>query len=146
MWVSCGKSDLDVCSEGDRMNTWDLVKRKLESKLSTDSYQNWISKTEFSHIQDQTICVIVPNEETRVWMDREYSHLVNTILSGMGMGLSAVAYELPQNGRVSEGSSKDDLFNSPRTQLNPRYTFDKFVVGSCNQFAHAVAQSVATSP
>jgi chromosomal replication initiator protein len=128
------------------MNTWDLIKRQLESKLSPDSYQNWVSKTEFSHIQDNQLLVSVPNEETRAWMETEYSNIVNTILRSMGVGLSVV-YELPtQNGRGPESPSKDDLFNSPRTQLNPKYTFDNFVVGSCNQFAHAAAQSVATSP
>jgi len=128
------------------MNTWDLIKRQLEAKLSTDSYQNWVSGTEFSHIQDKTLFVVVPNEETRVWMDSEYAPLVSAILNDMRAGLSRVVYELPQNGRTTEEGSKDDLFNSPRTQLNPRYTFDNFVVGSCNQFAHAAAQSVATSP
>src|SRR6476659_3439506 len=128
------------------MNTWDLIKRQLEAKLSPDSYQNWVSKTEFSHIQDNQLLVSVPNEETRAWMETEYSNIVNTILRSMGVGLSVV-YELPtQNGRGPESPSKDDLFNSPRTQLNPKYTFDNFVVGSCNQFAHAAAQSVATSP
>jgi len=128
------------------MNTWDLIKRQLEAKLSTDSYQNWVSGTEFSHIQDKTLFVVVPNEETRVWMDSEYASLVSSILHDMRAGISGVVYELPQNGRASESALKDDLFNAPRTQLNPRYTFDNFVVGSCNQFAHAAAQSVATSP
>jgi chromosomal replication initiator protein len=128
------------------MNTWDLIKRQLESQLSTDSYQNWVSKTEFSHIQDNKLWVFVPNEETRAWMESEYSHLVNSIMREMGIALSGVVFELPRNGFVQENVSKDDLFNSPRTQLNPRYTFDSFVVGSCNEFAHAAAHSVATAP
>src|SRR5713226_1531670 len=100
MWVTCGNYALVVCLGDDLMNTWDLIKRQLESKLSTDSYQNWISKTEFSHIQDNTLYVVVPNEETRIWMDREYSDLANSILRGMGIGLSTVIYKLPaQNGR-----------------------------------------------
>ncbi len=146
MWVTCGKYALGVCPGDESMNTWDLIKRQLEAKLSTDSYQNWVSGTEFSHIQDKTLFVVVPNEETRVWMDSEYAPLISSILRDMRAGLSGVVYELPQNGRASEGALKDDLFNAPRTQLNPRYTFDNFVVGSCNQFAHAAAQSVATSP
>jgi chromosomal replication initiator protein len=131
------------------MNTWDLIKRQLESKLSADSYQNWVKKTEFSHIRENTLCVTVPNEETRVWMDTEYSELVNLILRDMGLGLSGVVYELPTaslNGKTPDLSPKDDLFDPNRTQLNPKFTFESFVVGSCNQFAHAAAQSVATAP
>ena len=65
------------------MNTWDLIKRQLESRLSSDSYQNWISKTEFSHVHDNKLCVAVPNEETRTWLLTEYSSLVSSILQEM---------------------------------------------------------------
>src|SRR6476646_9237270 len=138
MWVTCGKCRLGVCSGDNRMNTWDLIKRQLESKLSADTYQNWVGKTEFSRIQDHTLCVAVPNEETRVWMDNEYSSLVNAMLKDMGIGLSGVVYELSSiapAARISDGVPKEEIFGGSRTQLNPKYTFDNFVVGSCNQFA-----------
>src|SRR5580692_4694146 len=125
------------------MNTWDLIKKQLESKLSADSYQNWVSKTHFSHIENNKICVAVPNEETRAWMDSEYSSLVDATVRELGLSLSGVVYELPCN---ESAPAKDDLFDTPRAQLNPRFTFDNFVVGSCNQFAHAAAHSVATAP
>jgi chromosomal replication initiator protein len=136
------------------MNTWDLIKIQLKSTLSTDSYQNWVSDTEFSHIQDNRLCVTVPNEETRAWMATEYSGFVNSVIRELGLGLSSVVYELAatQGVKSSNGSAssnnppKEDLFDGTRTPLNPRFTFDNFVVGSCNQFAHAAAQSVATSP
>jgi chromosomal replication initiator protein len=140
-----------VCLDGNRMNTWDLIKRRLESRLSADTYQNWVSKTEFSHIQDNKLCVVVPNAETRDWMDSEYSAVVSAMLREMGLGLSGVVYELTStaqngHGRIAEGFLKDDLLDAPQAQLNPKFTFENFVVGSCNQFAHAAAQSVATSP
>jgi chromosomal replication initiator protein len=130
------------------MNTWDLIKIQLKSKLSTDSYQNWISKTEFSHIQDKTLCITVPNEETRTWLTTEYSNLVDSVLRELGLSLSGVVYDLAgtQNRKSTDGPPKEDLFDSTRTPLNPRFTFESFVVGTCNQFAHAAAQSVATSP
>jgi chromosomal replication initiator protein len=130
------------------MNTWDLIKIQLKSKLSTDSYQNWISKTEFSHIQDKTLCITVPNEETRTWLTTEYSNLVDSVMRELGLSLSGVVYDLTgtQNRKSMDGAVKEDLFDSTRTPLNPRFTFESFVVGTCNQFAHAAAQSVATSP
>jgi chromosomal replication initiator protein len=131
------------------MNTWDLIKRQLKSKLSLDSYQNWVSRTEFKYIQDNKLYVVVPNEETRAWMDSEYSSLVNQILHELGIDLFGVVYELAaatQTAKVSERLTKEDIFTAPQAQLNPKYTFDSFVVGSCNQFAHAAAQSVAATP
>src|SRR5437773_8093483 len=112
------------------MNTWEIIKRQLESRLSTDSYQNWVSKTEFSHIQDDRLCVAVPNEETRVWLDSEYSTLVNSMLREMGIGLSGVVYELLESGTVPRNLTRDDMFSAPRTMLNPKYTIDIFVDGS----------------
>jgi len=131
------------------MNTWNLIKRQLETRLSADTYQNWVSKTEFSHIEDNKICVVAPNEETRDWMESEYSPLISSMLREMGVGLSGVVYQLgspAQNGKIVETFFKDDGLDAPRTQLNPKFTFDNFVVGSCNQFAHAAAQSVAATP
>ncbi len=128
------------------MNTWDHIKRQLQSQLSADSYENWIGKTEFSHIQDDKLCVSVPNEETRVWLDTEYSTLVNSLIRQMGVGLSGVVYETGGNGKPGVDPVKEDLFDQSRSQLNPKFTFENFVVGSCNQFAHAAAQSVATTP
>src|SRR5216683_510848 len=113
------------------MNTWEIIKRQLESRLSADSYQNWVRKTEFSHIQNNKLYVAVPNEETRSWLDSEYSTLVNSMLPDLGIGLLSVVYELPENGRDPQNLLKDDLFKAPRSQLNPKYTFENFVVGGC---------------
>src|SRR5947208_14981310 len=102
------------------MNAWDLIKRQLESRLSSDSFQKWVSKTEFSHIQGNKLCVVVPNEETRDWMDSEYSSLVNSMLREMGLGIATVVYELTPaaghngNGRSLETTLRDDLLDAPR--------------------------------
>src|SRR4051794_18028157 len=109
------------------MNTWDLIKRQLATKLSADSYENWVGKTEFSHIQDNCLVVLVPSEDTRAWMESEYSNLVNTILRSLAVGLSSVVYELEsKNIDVADGTAREEVFSAPQTQLNPKYTFDNF--------------------
>src|SRR5262249_54103320 len=55
-------------------------------------------------------------------------------------------YELSEENSRVPGSTSREEFSVPRAQLNPKYTFDNFVVGSCNQFAHAAAQSVVSAP
>ena len=128
------------------MNTWELIKTQLRSKVSADSYQNWISNTEFSHIQDNKLYVTVPNEATRLWMAAEYAGFLNSLIPALGLGLSGVVYELAgaQDRRSPNGPAKEDIFDGSRSPLNPRFTFESFVVGSCNQFAHAAAQSKMT--
>src|SRR5215471_6820516 len=130
------------------MNTWDLIKKQLKLKLSADSYQNWVSETEFSHIENKALCITVPNEETRVWLTSEYSNLVESVMREMELDLARVVYDLadPPSRKLGDIAAKEDIFDGSRTPLNPRFTFDSFVVGSCNQFAHAAAHSVASSP
>src|SRR5438128_2045227 len=99
------------------MNTWDLIKRQLESRLSTDSYQNWVSKTEFSHVDDNKLYVTVPNDETRTWLLTEYSALVKSILRELCIDLSGVVYQLAEAGRSSSSAPREEMFTSPRAQL-----------------------------
>src|SRR5262249_50732240 len=81
-------------------------------------------------------------------MDTEYSNLVDSSLRELGLNLAGVVFELPpaQAARGPLILPKEDLFESARNPLNPKFTFDTFVVGSCNQFAHAAAHSVASTP
>src|SRR6202030_3691211 len=101
------------------MNSWDLIKIQLKSSLSTDSYQNWVSDTEFSHIQDNKLCVTVPNEETRAWMATEYSGFVNSVIRELCLSLSSVVYELAaapsRKAPNGSSSSKEDIFDVTRT-------------------------------
>ncbi|MGH8245620.1 MAG: DnaA ATPase domain-containing protein, partial [Gammaproteobacteria bacterium] len=124
------------------MNTWDLIKQTLERRLSTQAYQNWISKTGFSRVENKTLWVTVPNEETRVWMESEYGEVIAPAVRAAG--LERVSFELA--GTVGRSDIRELVFEGSTAQLNPKFTFENFVVGSCNQFAHAAAQSVASAP
>ncbi len=137
-----------------KMNPWDLVKQQLELTLSSESYQNWVNRTRFVQIDGRLLRVQVPDRQTRTWMETEYGDQVRKLVAGLGMGLNEVAYDV--NARAPAGSFEEidraeaghhgGHNESPLTNLNPRFTFDSFVVGSCNQFAHAAAQSVAVNP
>ncbi len=134
-------------------NPWSQVKVRLETLLSAESYENWISRTEFSQIDGDLLRVTVPDDQTRVWMETEYGEIVQELVRGLGLSLRRVAFETAlQTGRAGtlnalvNDSSRTDEFESALTNLNPKFTFDTFVVGACNQFAHAAARSVATNP
>ncbi len=128
------------------MNPWDLVKKQLELKLSPESFQNWVSRTTFSHVDRETLIVSVPDEQTKTWMETEYCDEVLALARGLGIG--NVVYQvdgLRGNSEPARVTDPADLAVAA-TQLNPKFTFDTFVVGACNQFAHAAARSVATNP
>lgn len=87
-------------------------------------------------------------------MEQEYADRVNKAIQRLHLEVRKVDYEVlapamsAANGvGEARGTASSELsFASPIAQLNPRYTFDNFVVGSCNQFAHAAARAVADWP
>ena len=135
------------------MNAWQEILSYLKSKVNTQSYQTWLRPTRFSHADQETLVVSVPNREFQEWLPEHYGALVQEALERLHLGFHAIRYaveEIPSK-KSTENANAQPLqaqldFDSVDHQLNPRYTFDTFVVGSCNQFAHAAAQAVAETP
>ena len=130
------------------MNPWDQIKKQLEASLSRENYSGVIGKTSYAELERGVLRINVPNEETRVWLETEYASQVNALIRKLALGIKAVVYDVaaPVEGASENGTEQMPDFESPASQLNPRFTFDNFVVGACNQFAHAAARSVATNP
>ena len=130
------------------VNAWDQIKNHLGLKLSVEGYQNWLANTSFRGLEGGVLHVGVPNEATRAWMQEEYADLVASAIRSLSLPIERTIYEL---GAVDSGSAVDRgnggmFMQFPQASLNPRLTFENFVVGSCNQFAHAAAKAVASSP
>lgn len=135
------------------MNAWQEILNYLKTKVNPQSYHTWLRPTRFAHASQETLVVRVPNREFREWIQENYSTQIQEALQGLKLGFEKVDYvfddapekKSPDNGESRALQGKLD-FESVDHQLNPRYTFDTFVVGSCNQFAHAAARAVAETP
>jgi chromosomal replication initiator protein len=131
-------------------NPWDLIKQQLQLVLSAESFNNWFGRTQFAHIDRRTLHVIVPDQQTLVWLENEYADQVITLARGLGIGIERVAYQAQKDGNgfmvVEDRLDTRPPAEEPESNLNPRFTFETFVVGSSNQFAHAAARSVAANP
>jgi chromosomal replication initiator protein len=130
------------------MNSWDRIRGFLQEKVSAESYDNWLKSAVYVRTDGATLFVSVPDRETRTILEKEYSALVRSSLQELGLPLEHVCYEVQliqgaknQALAAVEGGELESTLN-----LNPKFTFDTFVVGACNQFAHAAARSVATNP
>jgi chromosomal replication initiator protein len=138
-------------SNGEHGNPWDLVKEQLRKSISSESFENWIAPSKFVAIEGRTLIVSVPDKATSRLLLEEYSTRINTALASLGFGLERVEFQVegravPAAGYTSAAvTASEPEIDSPLS-LNPRFTFETFVVGSCNQFAHAAAQSVAMNP
>ncbi|MGD0302103.1 MAG: chromosomal replication initiator protein DnaA [Bryobacteraceae bacterium] len=132
------------------MNIWDEIKSVISSKITTEAYQNWLSKTFFLRSEGTRLWVGVPDVVTKDWIQQEYNGEIWSAIRDRNFGIRQIVFELSgsadEAGRRNSGDEKPEVTFSPSISLNPKFTFETFVVGSCNQFAHAAAQAVATGP
>src|ERR1022692_2734080 len=130
------------------MNFWDQILSYLRPNVTQESYQNWLNGTAFVGMDGDTLFVSVPDRETRTWLETEYAGIVRNAVRTLNLPVRHVSYEsLPVRGVVNQAlAAVDPELESGTGSLNPKFTFDSFVVGACNQFAHAAARSVATNP
>jgi chromosomal replication initiator protein len=137
------------------MNAWDQIKRTLQNKLTNDAFSNWVARTSLLHHDAQGISVSVPDEATRECMEFDYAEAVRAAIHDLMLPVGRVQYVIGvTNGNgtshhhwgPTDQQPLADSFSQAGVQLNTRFTFDSFVVGPCNQFAHAAAQAVAGMP
>lgn len=126
---------------------WEQIKERLAAQISSESYQNWLVRTVFHRVDGDVLVVSAPNAATKEWLESEYSGLIETATRTLQLPVKQVRFDLAgQTAPLSETPVVDTLFAPPDSQLNAKFTFENFVVGSCNQFAHAAAKAVATLP
>jgi chromosomal replication initiator protein len=131
------------------MNYWDQIREYLRLKISAESYDNWLSGTSWAGVSGSILFVSVPDRGTRSWLESEYASLVNAALAELGLPVNQVSYEPApiRNGQEQAiAAVENSEIDNGVASLNPKFTFDTFVVGACNQFAHAAARSVAINP
>jgi chromosomal replication initiator protein len=139
---------------GQDMNAWDLVKEKLKKRLTEESYQNWVSRTKFLKADGQTLFVSVPDHHTQKWLRSEYGAMIQTFVRELDIDVEDIDYHVEKsNGHAPlpmmdehDADEVRDVADSPLSSLNPKFTFESYVVGSSNQFAAAAARSVALNP
>jgi chromosomal replication initiator protein len=132
------------------MNFWERIKQQIAGKISTGAFDNWLSKAAFIRTEGDRLWVLVPDTHTRDWIQQEYSADIWSAVRELNLPIREIVYEIEgaaavNGSRGSHEEKPDPLFATSIT-LNPRFTFDTFVVGSCNQFAHAAAKAVVTNP
>lgn len=134
-------------------NSWDSIKERLHHSLTLEAWQNWVAKTRYEGMEAGCLRVVVPDDATRYWLEKEYAPKVSGAIRDLRLPVERVQYVLqggpatpPASEKAENGDVRPAEFQSLSAQLNARFTFENFVVGSCNQFAHAAALAVAETP
>ncbi len=154
-------------------NPWVQILSALEKKINRHSYDTWLKPTRFSHLNGEVLFVRVPTPEFRHIGDK-YADLIQEAMDKLSMDFKDVQFVTaeedptappkaenvrPEGGfapaSVSSASASRQSSNpgsqsrfdwDTAAQLNQKYTFTNFVIGSGNQFAHAASQAVAEKP
>ena len=124
---------------------WDDVLARVEGKVNRHSFATWFRPTTFLSLDGATLRIGVPNAQFREWLSKNYLGVLQESLAEIGRPGLLVAFEevADETGSIAPSPVPVDR-ESP--SLNPKYTFESFVVGSSNQFAHAAARAVAEIP
>ena len=148
-------------------NPWVQVLGALEKKVNRYSYETWLKPTRYDHAQGAILFVRVPNPEF-CHIGERYGDLISEAIENLGLEFQDVEFVTDEEQR---NNSKSPRAAEPRheplpiaekpapgpvtqqrfdwdgaAQLNPKYTFDDFVIGAGNQFAHAAARAVGERP
>ncbi len=148
-------------------NQWIQILSALEMKVNRQSFETWLKPTKYSHVVNRTLYVRVPSPQFQNLGDL-YGDLIQEAIEQQGLELDDVSFVTAEEDPSVPPVRKDGGFGpvparmptapAPRSpeqarfdwstaaQLNPRYTFDAFVIGNGNQFARAASLAVAERP
>jgi len=131
-------------------NLWNQALDILETELSKPSFETWLKNTELIAIKKNKAFISVPNEFAKDWLESRYHHLIKGTLELILKEDMLLTFVLPnEKGSIpikeENTTNKQDNYPLP-VHLNPKYTFDSFVIGNSNRFAHAASLAVAESP
>jgi chromosomal replication initiator protein len=133
---------IELTAEG----LWSEVSGRLRGALNETTYRTWFDHVRGLELSDDEFVLAVPNDFTRDWIE---GHFIGLISAAVG---DATGHERGIQLAVAEtGSEQAEAPEAHRREtigigLNPKYTFDSFVIGSSNRFAHAAALAVAEAP
>jgi len=140
------------------MNLWDQILARIETKVNRHSFYTWFKPTAFLAEDPTAVTVRVPNPLFKDWLTKHYSGVISEAMGELkkgGLSVVFVADALgdaasfplsPEEAAALEAAEVPLPVVPGLAGLNPRYTFDTFIVGSSNQFAHAACRAVAEAP
>lgn len=136
------------------MDYWKQILDFVRSEVSPECFSTWFDPTRLEELTTSELIVRVPNKYFKEWITENFSDLIQEAQESLKLSEYRVKFIVDTladaNGYLKpERVLRSDKADQPLfrdVQLNPRYRFDSFIVGSSNQFAHAACMAVADNP
>ncbi len=144
----------------DPQELWAQCLLNIERQVRPQSFTNWFKQTSVSHFDQDLLVIQVPSAFSAAWIEEHYLQMIQSVVweeTALTPNIKFVVAQAPQSighqvppVEQGEGDSARDeqevIEAAPVQSLNKRYTFDEFIIGDSNRFAHATALAVANSP
>jgi chromosomal replication initiator protein len=130
---------------------WNEVAGRLKGALNETTYRTWFAEAEGTELSDDAFVLGVPNDFTREWIEGHFLGLISAAVRDVTGQERRVALSVTERSPADapiplEAPKRHGAAGSMDSGMNPKYTFDLFVIGSSNRFAHAAALAVAEAP
>jgi len=135
-------------------HAWQAALGQLQIEMPRASYETWVKEAGFVAYEDGSFIIGVNNAYARDWLESRLKSTASRILTGLMSRTVEVRFVVWQHSQAepaipepNEAEELEPLLALPSNRtLNPRYTFDNFVVGASNRLAHAASMAVAENP
>src|SRR5438105_8842373 len=141
-----------IVKERETAGMWDKFLERVKSRVSLNTFTTWFAPTRLNRTDSDTVYIQIPTIVFRQVLTRTYGEIIRAVFHELGMPSLKVQYVCteedaapPPPPAIPIRQSRLD-FESSDNQLQARYTFETFVVGKSNEFAHAASRAVAEQP
>jgi chromosomal replication initiator protein len=135
---------------------WDDALVKIELSITTANFKTWFRDTHIVSLEDGTSTIGVPSVFVKDWLQDKFNNMILKTLRDLTPHVRSVEYTVAQRNERKRESNKnqtvnaslplEDYYINKSDNLNPKYSFENFVVGPYNALAHAAAKTVSEKP
>jgi chromosomal replication initiator protein len=135
---------------------WDDALVKIELSITTANFKTWFRDTYILTLEDGTATIGVPSVFVKDWLQDKFHNMILKTLRDLTSHVRSVEYTVAQRNERKQESTKnqtvnaalplEDYYINKSDNLNPKYSFETFVVGPYNALAHAAAKTVSEKP
>lgn len=145
----------------DTKKLWDSALNEIEMNISKANFGTWFKHTEVNKVEEGIVFLNVPNTFVRDWLSNKYHKFILKALRDVSPDIRSIEYQIVKlDDKLKQHRDKKtekevsttselglkDLYISKESNLNPKYTFNDFIVGSFNDVAYAATQAILKNP
>jgi chromosomal replication initiator protein len=136
---------------------WQAVLAQIQLSISPANFSTWFKNTYIASQRENEIIISVPNSFAKEWLEQKYNKNIYKILNSLDEKIRLIKYDICKTDlktakKASLPSIETDQLDfqefkiNQETNLNPKYTFENYIVGPFNELAHAAAWAASKNP